>query len=107
MEVYQWLFKQNGFTVHPTGYFVYANGKSDEEAFDGKLEFDITLIPYQGDDSWVGPTLVEMRKTLSQNEIPDYGRGTAFGGKDCEYCVYREEAGKILQKIHRETKKKA
>jgi len=51
MEIYQWLFRENGFTVSPTGYFVYCNGDTDKEAFDGKLEFDIKLLPYTGDDS--------------------------------------------------------
>ena len=37
MEIYQWLFRQNGFTVSNTGYFVYCNGNSDAKAFDGKL----------------------------------------------------------------------
>lgn len=106
MEVYQWLFRRNGFKVSPTGYFVYANGNSDKEAFDAKLEFDIKLIPYTGDDSWVAPTLVKMRETLSKDEIPDYGRGTAFGGKDCEYCTYRENAGKILLEVHKKSKAK-
>jgi len=46
MEVYQWLLRQNGFKVSDTGYFVYVNGKRDKESFDGKLEFDVTLITY-------------------------------------------------------------
>ncbi|OGD79868.1 hypothetical protein A2368_03085, partial [Candidatus Collierbacteria bacterium RIFOXYB1_FULL_49_13] len=46
MEIYQWLFRQNGFAVSSTGYFVYCNGITDKEAFDGKLEFAIKLIPY-------------------------------------------------------------
>jgi CRISPR/Cas system-associated exonuclease Cas4 (RecB family) len=29
MEVYQWLLRQNGFSVNDTGYFVYANGRLD------------------------------------------------------------------------------
>ncbi len=53
MEVYQWLFRRNGFKVSKTGYFVYCNGKADREAFNAMLEFDIKLLPYDGDDSWV------------------------------------------------------
>src|SRR5262249_2316428 len=63
MEVYQWLFRQNDFKVSPTGYFVYANGNADKEAFDAKLEFSVVLIPYTGNDSWVEPTLMQMRET--------------------------------------------
>jgi hypothetical protein len=51
MEVYQWLVRQNGFKVSNTGYFVYANGRKDLKAFDGKLEFDVDLLDYEGDDS--------------------------------------------------------
>lgn len=105
VEVYQWLFRRNGFKVSPTAYFVYANGNSDKEAFDAKLEFDICLIPYKGDDSWVEPTLMRMKETLSSDEIPDYGIGTAFGGKDCEYCTYRDNAGNAFKK-HVGAKKK-
>ena len=57
MEIYQWLFRQNDFKVSPTGYFVYVNGKSDAKAFDGKLEFDVELIPYTGNDTWVEPAV--------------------------------------------------
>lgn len=106
VEVYQWLFRRNGFKVSPTAYFVYANGNSDKEAFDAKLEFDIKLIPYTGDDSLVEPTLMRMKEVLSANEIPEYGIGTAFGGKDCEYCTYRDNAGNAFKKHIAGSKKK-
>jgi PD-(D/E)XK nuclease superfamily len=104
MEVYQWLFRKNGFKVSPTGYFVYANGKADAEAFDGKLEFDIELIPYTGSDTWVEPAIFDLKKMLVSEEIP--AAGTSFGGGPCEYCTYRENAGKILMELHTKNKKK-
>lgn len=81
MEIYQWLLRQNGLTVSSTGYFVYCNGQTDRKAFDGKLEFDITLIPYVGDDSWVENTVTEAHKCLHSAEHPD-------SGADCDYCQY-------------------
>jgi hypothetical protein len=104
IEVYQWLFRRNGFKVSPTGYFVYANGRTDAKAFDAKLEFNIELVPYTGDDSWIEPALVRLKEMLLSDEIPDVG--TAFGGGPCDYCTYREGAGKILQKVHAANKKK-
>lgn len=104
MEIYQWLFRRNGFSVSPTGYFVYANGRSDEKAFDAKLEFDIVLIPYTGDDSWVEPTILRLKEMLESDEIPAIG--TAFGGGPCDFCTYREAAGKKLLALHHENKKK-
>ncbi len=85
MEVYQWLFRQNEFKVSDIGYFVYCNGSTDKAAFDSKLEFDVKLIPYTGDDSWIDGTLIEIKNCLMGNSIPD-------SGPDCDYCAYRKAA---------------
>lgn len=93
MEVYQWLFRRNGFKVSDTGYFVYVNGKTDVERFDAKLEFDIKLLPYTGKDDWIDGVLSEIKDCLESDTIPKIG-------EECEYCPYREVAGKKLQAIH-------
>lgn len=98
MEVYQWLFRKNGFQVMPKGYFVYANGNSDAAAFDAKLEFDIKLIAYEGKDDWIEPLLERLKAMLHSDEIP--APGTSFGGGPCDYCTYRETAGKTLMTLH-------
>ncbi len=82
MEVYQWLFRKNGFKVSKTGYFVYCNGQMDREAFDGKLEFHVKLIPYTGDDSWVEDQLKLAHKVLMNDAMPAQG-------DDCDFCKYR------------------
>ena len=88
MEVYQWLFRQNGFKVSPTGYFVYANGRLNNEVFDAKLEFDIHVIPYEGETSWIEPKIEEIKKTLDSNKIPN-------ANPDCDYCRYRDAANEL------------
>jgi len=85
MSVYQWLLRKNGFPVSDTGYFVYANGRKDREAFDGKLEFTITIIPHKGDDTWIEPILLEIKETLDSGVIPE-------GNPECDYCRYRASA---------------
>ncbi|MDQ3018476.1 MAG: PD-(D/E)XK nuclease family protein [bacterium] len=80
MEIYQWLFRQNGFEVSRVGYFVYCNGKRDNEAFDAKLEFDIKLIPYQGNDNWIDGTINDAKSCLD-GDLPDYT-------PSCDYCTY-------------------
>lgn len=85
MEIYQWLFRKNGFDVSNIGYFVYCNGDSDKEAFDGRLEFNIKLIAYEGDDSWVEQTINNAIECLNSDNIPQ-------SGDDCDYCKYREAA---------------
>ncbi len=88
MEVYQWLFRKNDFKVSRTGYFVYCNGDADKEAFDGKLEFDIKVIPYEGDDSWVESTVIDIHNCLESDDLPS-------SGSDCDFCKYREAVGTI------------
>ncbi len=91
--VYQWLFTQNGFTVSPTGYFVYANGDSDQPAFNDTLHFETTLVPCDGDTSWIEPTLLDIKKCLADEQFPK-------SNPDCEFCLYREACGKKLQALH-------
>jgi hypothetical protein len=87
VEIYQWLFRQNGFKVSKTAYFVYCNGQTDRKAFDAKLEFDIKIIPYAGSDNWVESTLSSIKKCLDAEKAP-------LKGESCDYCAYREEVAK-------------
>ena len=82
MEVYQWLFRKNGFQVSPTGYFVYCNGKKDLPTFDESLKFDISVIPYLGNDTWVEPKLNEIHATLTAPQPPS-------PHTTCDLCNYR------------------
>lgn len=86
MEVYQWIFRQKGFKVCKTGYFVYANAGRNRPKFDGRLEFKLMLIPHKGDTSWVEPTIFKIKKCLESNKIPP-------SGKECDYCKYRKLIG--------------
>lgn len=83
MEVYQWIFKKMGFNVSKTGYFIFANATKNRSKFDGKLEFEVSIISYEGDDSWIEPTLFEIKKCLNSDKIP-------LSSENCEYCKYRE-----------------
>ena len=82
MEIYQWIFRQLGFNVSKTGYFLFANAGKNRPEFDGKLEFETSIIAYQGDDSWIEPVIFEIKKCLDSNIIPE-------AGENCEYCSYR------------------
>lgn len=88
MEIYQWLFRKNGFNVSSTGYFVYCNGDTDKKAFDGKLEFNIKIIGYTGDDSWVEKTIFSAIDSLKSSTLPE-------SGEDCDFCRYRKSVRKF------------
>lgn len=81
MEVYQWLLRRSGFQVSNRGYFVYANGSTDREAFDGKLDFEVTLLPYDGNDGWVEGTIQKAHACLVSEVVPE-------PNDDCDYCSY-------------------
>ncbi|TSC75142.1 MAG: Uncharacterized protein G01um101433_940 [Parcubacteria group bacterium Gr01-1014_33] len=81
MEIYQWLLRRNGFKIADTGYFVYVNGKTDCAAFDGKLEFDVEILPYAGNDAWVEKAILGAHICLGSDKIPD-------SAKNCRYCGY-------------------
>jgi len=83
MEFYQWLLRRQGLEVASRGWFVYANGLRDRPSFDGRLEFSIRMIPYDGDDGWVEGTLAQIRATLMLAEAPQ---------GDCEFCRYAANA---------------
>jgi hypothetical protein len=89
MEVYQWLLRVNGYSVSNTGYFLYCNGQTDREMFNERLEFDITLIPYEGNDSWVEETIMGIHSCLISNQIPDAKNG-------CDFCAYRSAVKDVL-----------
>jgi len=92
MEIYQWLARHNrdlkDYNISDTGYFVYCNGRKDREAFDGKLEFDIELIPYEGKDDWIEEKIIKAHECLMGDSIPEMS-------KDCDFCRYRNEITKL------------
>jgi len=90
MEIYQWLLSRNGYLVSKIGYFVYCNGKTDVAKFDGKLEFDITLIGYKGNTDWIESLIQEIHHCLVSDKIPPQG-------EDCDFCLYRNA---VKEAIH-------
>lgn len=84
MEIYQWIFRNAGYKVSRTGYFVFANALKTGPQFDGKLEFELTIHSYLGDTSWILDTLTKIKATLLADSIPDF----TFG---CDYCKFAKD----------------
>ncbi len=97
MEVYQWLLQQRGFDVSKTGYIVYANALKDRKAFDGRLEFEITVIAHTGSTDWIEPTIIEIKKCLDGGLLPN-------AGAECDYCTYRDAVERVLHGFVHESK---
>lgn len=90
MEVYQWLLRKNDLLVHNRCYFVYVNGLTGRPSFDNRLEFEMLLLPYDGNNAWVDPTIREAWNCLRSENIPIASPG-------CPWCSYREDAASVFQ----------
>lgn len=99
LGVYQWLLVQNGYSVSPTGYFLYANATQDKDGFYDTLSFHTTLVPCEGETSWIEPTLHSILDTLESESYPSHN-------PSCEYCAYRTACGQKLQQIYAQQHKK-
>ena len=88
VEIYQWLFRQNEFKVSNVAYFVYCNGDASADQFNGCLDFDIKVIPYLGDDSWVSGTISKLMECLKAEQLPP-------SEASCDFCSYRKAAATV------------
>ncbi len=98
LEIYQWLLRQNGFKVSDTGYWFYANATKDRDAFDGRLDFELTLVPYTGTTGWVDQTLVELKMCLDADVLP-------AASENCDYCTYRTAVKEVTAKYEKPSTK--
>jgi len=90
MDIYQWLLKKNGHKVSNTGYILYCNGNAYEEKFSSKIEFRMTLLPYESDSSWVDDITVRLYECLNSDELPEPE----------PYCVYCKYINAMEESIH-------
>ena len=92
LEMYQWLFRKNGFKVSDTAYLVYFNGLKNEPMFNQTLKFELHLIKLDCNDNWVSKTIVDAKNLMDQDIYPD-------GSFDCETCRYLKKRWNVSQKI--------
>ena len=84
MEIYQWLLKQNGYALSDRGYFLFAKVNKGNGFEGGRLSFDLTIEPLEGDSSWVEAALLRAKETL-QGSIPE-------SAEDCKFCLFVSNA---------------
>jgi hypothetical protein len=106
MDMYVWILGKKGFDVSNTGYFVYVDGQHKDiggmlidqsEPSKAWMLFDASIIPYEADPSWVGPTLIEIRDFLeTKEECPEHTpKGENYSG--CDVGRYLNAAMEALQ----------
>ena len=92
LEMYQWLFRKNGFKVSNTAYLVYFNGLKNEPMFNQTLKFELHLIKLDCNDSWVSKTIKEAKNLMDQDTYPD-------GSFGCDTCRYLKKRWDVSQKL--------
>ncbi len=92
IEMYQWLFRKNGFKVSNEGFLVYFNGLRNEPMFNKQLKFELHLIRLECNDKWVEETIIEAKKLLQINDLPS-------ASKKCSTCLYLKDRWKVKQQI--------
>ena len=89
MDFYQWLLRKNGLKVSDVGYFVYCNGNKQKPSFDQKIHFDVSVLEYKGDGSWIEETILQIKELLNQDNVPNYS-------DDCDYCTYIQDVDSVV-----------
>ena len=92
LEMYQWLFRKNGFEVSDTAYLVYYNGKKNEPMFNQVLKFDLHVAELECNADWVEDKVIEAVRQLSRDEIPT-------GKKYCNTCQYLKKRWDVYNNV--------
>jgi len=94
IDMYQWVLRRKGFQVSDLSYFVYVDGQHrdvegmiDDDTTKATMIFNTSLLTYTGDDSWIEPTLYEIKECLLQTECPGHAE-TGFGAKGDKPCEF-------------------
>jgi len=89
MDLYVWVMREKGYDVSSTGYFLYCDGDrfSDYEFLgcqDAHMRFQMTLMPYEVDLSWIEPTLHNIKQCLLEVATPKHNY-------KCEYGIFLKQ----------------
>ena len=92
IEIYQWLIMNNGLKISNIGYILYCNANTNNvEKFNNKLEFEMTLVPHEGNIEWIDKTINDIYECLNKNTIPK-------GNENCKYCTYVKKYKEFIEK---------
>ena len=90
IDIYQWLFKMNGFAVADDSVFLYSNGIKTSKKFNDVMKFKTYVLEYKGSTEWVEPKIHEIKTVLDQKSIPNIN-------DECSTCSYVESV-KLYEK---------
>ena len=92
LEMYQWLFKQNGFSVSKEAYIIYYNGQKNRKFFENSLQFDVHVIKLNCSTDWVEKKIIETVEFLRSNNFPK-------PNSSCQFCNYIKQRWLLAQNL--------
>ncbi len=90
LEMYQWLFRKNGFKVSNKAFLLYFNGLKYEKSFNQTLKFESYSIELSCEDDWVERVILEAKNQLEADKLPK-------GEIDCENCRYIKKRSEAIK----------
>ena len=93
IDIYQWLFKMNGFSVADDSVFLYSNGLKTSRKFSDVMKFKTYVLEYKGSTEWVETKILEIKKVLDQESLPNFN-------EECETCSYVHSVETYKSKTH-------
>jgi len=89
VEVYSWLLAMNGYPIGQKAFLLFANARTDRQAFHCRLDFDLQMVEVATDLSWIEPTLSQIKACLMSEQPPK-------PAPDCECCRYVEAVNRAV-----------
>lgn len=84
LEIYAYILSKMGFRVSSIGYFYVCNGDRTAEAFNGRIVFGETLVPYSLNTTWIENKLLQMIDVMNSETLPSRNFS-------CENCAYSQQ----------------
>ena len=92
IDIYQWLFKMNGFKVADDSVFLYSNGLKTSKKFKDVMKFKTYVLEYKGSTDWVEEKIFEIKRVLDEKVTPEIN-------EDCDTCSYVESVSLYQQNL--------
>ena len=92
IDIYQWLFKMNGFKVADDSVFLYSNGLKTSKKFKDVMKFKTYVLEYRGSTDWVEEKIFEIKRVLDEKVTPEIN-------EDCDTCSYVESVSLYQQNL--------
>ena len=94
LSCYQYLLEKNDLKISKEAFIVFCNAQVDEKEWDNKLNFDVQVIPYEVDLSWIEPALEKIKDLLEKKHVPSYSEGNV-----CDNCRNLKENNSLVNSL--------